>query len=188
MIKRPILISAYPLSLKKRSKSFKGEAGFTLAEVMVVLLIIGLLSGAVIMTRPTPKAPEIIQAEAISVALGQAMQTAIITGQPRGFGLDEAGYGFYLFEDGQWIETLQTAQWGPDIDVSFTLEGRTIDLPKERSEGAEDGRIVQVLLEPIGQMSHFSLTLNGADTQRIITSDGSGEIVVTERRPSSADE
>lgn len=155
-----------------------------MAEILVVMLIIGLMSGAVIMTRPKPKAPEITQAETLSARLGQAMQTTIITGQPSAFGVDEAGYGFYLYENGQWSPTALTGQWGSNVGVSFTLEGQSIELPDVDSEAVGP----QILLEPIGQMSVFNLTLTGDVTRRVLMSDGSGKIRLTDRLSDKRDE
>ena len=76
--------------------------GFTLVELLVVLVIIGLLSAAVIVGMPDPRGA--LRGEALRVAAraDAARERAMMDNRPVALVLKEGGYGFEWRTGGEW--------------------------------------------------------------------------------------
>ncbi|MEK7437137.1 MAG: GspH/FimT family pseudopilin [Pseudomonadota bacterium] len=82
------------------------KRGFTLIEMLVVLMIMGLFVGLVsTITRPDDRAVLRLEAERLSQLLEFAATEARLTGKPIAWTADESGYRFWRGgDDGSWIE------------------------------------------------------------------------------------
>jgi general secretion pathway protein H len=82
--------------------------GFTLIELMVVLLIIGLFAGLVsTITRPDDRALLRVEAERLAQLLDLAATKSRLTGKSFAWTADGLGYRFWQFgEDTYWSEIL----------------------------------------------------------------------------------
>lgn len=95
--------------------------GFTLVELMVVIAVIGLLSGAVILTVGAPGGGPGESAARFAGGLAAARDQAILTGQPISAWVSPSGYGFDRFRDGHWEamadKPFDTANWAKGTEV-----------------------------------------------------------------------
>lgn len=139
--------------------------GFSLVELLVVLVIMGLVGSAVLLTVPAPDARLVAQAERLASHLARAREEAIMRNQPVALRVDAAGYGFTVRRSGQW-DALAQAPFGDrrfEGDVQAVFEA---DESFERFEfdatGDTDGGSVtlaavdaawQVALDPEGRLS-----------------------------------
>jgi general secretion pathway protein H len=82
------------------------DYGFTLIEMLVVVLIMGLLVGLVsVITRPDARGLLRIEAERLAQLLDFAVAESSLTGRPVGWTADGPGYRFWRFrEDSGWSE------------------------------------------------------------------------------------
>ena len=83
---------------RKRARS----AGFTLVELMVVLVLLGLAATAVVLTmRPADQA----RAEAVMLAgrIAALRDEAILRGLPTGLTLRQADFAFEQYRQGEWV-------------------------------------------------------------------------------------
>ncbi|OGA40344.1 MAG: type II secretion system protein GspH [Betaproteobacteria bacterium RIFCSPLOWO2_12_FULL_62_13] len=82
------------------------EQGFTLIEMLVVLMILGLFVGLVsAITRPDDRAVLRLEAERLSQLLDFAAMEARLTGKSIAWTADESGYRFWRAgEDAGWSE------------------------------------------------------------------------------------
>jgi len=143
------------------------DSGFSLIEMMAVLVIISLMTGVVILSAPRNK-PLVEQAGGQMLQqLVRASENSIVTGKPQGFGLYEDAYLFYEFSNGEWQAMAET-EWPDDIIVSFFKDDIEIELPKEP--------VPLVIFEPIGLSTEFSLWLESNDQTLIFTSTGDGRV------------
>ncbi len=105
-------------------------AGFTLIELMVVILVIGLASSIVVLAGlgggPTPRA----EAEALASRLVAARDRAVVAGSATAFVLDDGGYHFEVRSSGGWQQSggrssdaMAARRWPPGMAVAAEIEG-----------------------------------------------------------------
>jgi len=149
----------------------KKDLGFTLVEMMAVLLIISLMTGVVLLSAPRGDASGKSRSQDMLRSLLQASEDSIVKGQPQAFGLSEEAYLFYEFTDGEWVVKTQT-DWPEDLTVTFYKDDIEIDIPEEP--------VPLVIFEPIGLSTPFSLWLEEGDLTMIFSSEGDGRIALEE--------
>ena len=78
------------------------EQGFTLVELMIVLVILALASAAVIVALPDPNGRVTDDAERFAARVIAARDNAILQGVPMSVVVSASGYGFARRAGGQW--------------------------------------------------------------------------------------
>ena len=96
------------LTLHSSLRPRRGRQGFTLIELMVVLLIMGLFAGLVTaVTRPDDRALLRVEAERLAQLLDLAATKARLTGKSIAWTADGPGYRFWQYnEETYWSEIL----------------------------------------------------------------------------------
>lgn len=156
--------------MKANSDISQKEAGFTLIEVLCVLFMIGLLSGAVVMSLPEKKSPVKAQAETVVNALNAIIQDGLVSGEVRGFGVSETHYALYQY-DGTTFNIVEQRVWGNDIEPALSINSRAVKLPEKLSP--------QILFEPTGVNRPFQLSLLGSQDSYGVSSQGDGRAILT---------
>ncbi|WP_231639288.1 GspH/FimT family pseudopilin [Sphingomonas profundi] len=78
------------------------EHGFTLVELMIVMAIIGLLTGAVVLAMPDPRGDLRSDAERFAARAHAAQDKAVIEARAIALLVTSDGYGFERRERGAW--------------------------------------------------------------------------------------
>jgi general secretion pathway protein H len=129
------------------------EHGFTLVELMVVIVIIGLMSGAVVLTMADPRGRISGDIDRFAGRVRAARNSAIIAGKPIALWVSPTAYGFERRAEGQWQAVtdgpLANRDWAGDtraklgsgnqVRVVFDSVGRadqTLDFALQRDGGA----------------------------------------------------
>ena len=76
--------------------------GFTLVELMVVLVIIGLAATAVVLAMPEPGGSLQAEAERFAARAKAARDAAIVESRPIALSIDAGGYAFARRAGGEW--------------------------------------------------------------------------------------
>lgn len=173
---------------KKRRRTT--QTGFTLLEIIVVLLIIGLLVGAVSLSLGTRERPLEAEAERLAALLRLAGQETLLTSTPTAVGFHAEGYRFYQYQDEDWHLLTDGPLRPRQLDHDFKLELRfledddtLVNLPYLAYE--DDQRLLpRVYFFPGGEITPFELTMGVETVERRLTLRGSiqGEILLDHRQ------
>jgi general secretion pathway protein H len=160
------------------------EAGFTLLEVLVVLVIIGIITSMAVVSTGVLGRDHEIQEEArrFVAVVGQAHEEAQIEGRDFGLRFDSSGYDFLEFDalNQRWLpvggDPLLRARALPEgVRLELLLEDREIQL-KPREAPTEQRKIEpQVLLYGSGELVAFELRLRREGTDNVVGVIGSVE-------------
>lgn len=117
------MIGACPAGLRNGRRDVGRMRGFTLIEVLMVVLLVGIVSGVVVLALD-PKSPErdvANEMDRLVAVIGLASEEAVAENRELGLKVQDRGYGFVAFEE-------KTQSWQPyQADDSF----KTHELPED---------------------------------------------------------
>jgi len=149
------------------------QSGFTLLELLVVLVIMGIMLGAVSLTAMQSTRQRLqTDAQRVSLLLQLAREEAIVRNRPIAFEVQDKGYHFLVYNDNQWnkLEDLDSLR-GRD----FALPETKLEIVSNDEQAASNLRIV-FGREPVSRP--FLLSLRVAQDQVSIRADGVGHFDV----------
>jgi general secretion pathway protein H len=162
-------LKLFPQNKAPQGGSWAFNRGFTLFEILVALLIIGLIVGVATLKIGNP-APDKLREESRrrEAILGLAREEAILQSRDFGVSFWQQGYAFHDFFEGQWRRVerdriLRTYQLPEGMRVQLTLEG--IDVVMSPVEPEKP----QVFILSSGEMSPFKLRLKFLDLPAFFT-------------------
>ncbi len=167
-----------------------GERGFTLIEILVVLLIVGILTGiAILSLSALGQASQREQAaRRLAGLIELASQQAVIQGETYGLCLETHRYWFLRDEHGQWVHFAHGSIYHRRrlpraLTISLDLTGTRLHLPtrrpvrktpvrhKTRSQAPVSHlrpahRPPDILILPNGQLSAFEISISAHGHRR----------------------
>ena len=150
------------------------EAGFTLVEILSVLVVIGLMSSVVILSMPQPKSELDKQAQRLSVELNALAQDGLISGSVTAAGFSKDGYALYTFENSEWTERV-SAEWQDSYRMTLTRASAKLELPKKADP--------IILFQPTGLSTPFEFTLSDRETKYALKTAGDGRVDIVKSVP-----
>ncbi len=151
------------------SSKHKNDAGFTLVEILSVLVIIGLLSSLVVFNMPPTESESEKQAERLVRELNALSQQSLISGEIRAFGLSKTDYELYRY-DGSDFRSLATVSWVDDFKPTLTRNATKLKTPEETTP--------LIIFEPTSINTPFKLELSGTPHSYELTSEGNGKVIL----------
>ena len=162
------------------------EKGFTLIEILVVMVLLGLLSGVAVFTLGSGKLQRELEVEAqrLHTLLRMASEEAILSNSEIGFSIDDDHYEFLEYDDEKqtWasssVSVLKARDLPEWLAPEFETDGQARILGKDSSDSDETKRPDMMLLSS-GEVTPFSISLrveNKDEGGFIISSDGLEEI------------
>jgi general secretion pathway protein H len=176
----------------RRAPAAARTSGFTLLEVLVVIVIIGIITSmAVVSTRVLGGDHEMDQeAKRLVALLTQAREDAMLQGRDLGLRLDTRGYDFldYDARTDRWDlvtddPMLRERSFPDGLEAALWLESRPVKLaaraePTERTPPAP-----QVVVMASGDVVPFEIRLTRAGTEQVRTIAGSADGTIERHDP-----
>ncbi|TVP14528.1 type II secretion system minor pseudopilin GspH [Shewanella sp. KCT] len=159
------------------------QFGFTLLEVLLVVLLMGLAAAAVTYTTSGADQHKALErtARQFMAATELVLDETILSGHFIGIVIDKQRYEFVVYDEGKWKplqqdRLLAAKEMEPGVEMELVLDGLPLTQEDEEDESWFDEPLIepseeekkkfpepQVLLFPSGEMSVFELTFVGKD-------------------------
>ncbi len=158
-------------------RDFKSESGFSLVEMMVVVVIIGLMTSAVALTFPAGSSFLQKKAERTEKAMTALSRRSVMTGQILGARFSQSGFDILrLSEEGWAIEDTilksEIQTWVTVRPVKLAVNNTDIDFSDEVANP-------HIWFLPTGEHPSFTLILSASGKRATISSLPSGVIRVS---------
>jgi general secretion pathway protein H len=169
---------------RRRGRIVRRCSGFTLLELLVVIVIIGIITSmAVVSTRVLGGDHEMDQeGKRLVAVLTQAREDAMLEGRDVGLRLDARGYDFMRYDgrNERWDlvseDPLLRERSLPDgLEARLQLEAREVRLPERVVTTERERPQPQVVLMASGDVVPFEVRLERAGTQEIRAIVGSAD-------------
>lgn len=148
-----------PTSATGTSRAGRGRRGFTLVELLVVVVILSVAASAVVLSLPDPVPPVLSEAERLTARLQLAREEAILTNRPVSVRLSPQGYEFQAFDGEAWQGLdgpLRARAWPERLEVQS--QARVSFDPSGLADLSEllltrDGHRVLIRIDGAGEVS-----------------------------------
>ncbi|MFO1432226.1 MAG: type II secretion system minor pseudopilin GspH [Candidatus Competibacteraceae bacterium] len=145
--------------------SKQGQSGFTLLEIMVTVVLIGIIASFAVLSLPGKSPTERLAEESrrLMAVLEMTRQDALLRGDQRGVYFTEAGYQLMTYQGGRGGQagangfTMERAYQLPaGLQLQLWVEGRMVDFKKAVAD------LPQVLVLSSGEMTPFTVIFSEA--------------------------
>jgi general secretion pathway protein H len=142
-------------------------AGFTLLEIMVVMVLIGIIASFAVVQIPSNDPSERVytQARRLVAVLRQQWETAILLGQQRGLHFQASGYRVLLLNPNSKKWQVPTDPNGrvhyelnEAIDLQLSIEGRPVAVASNAA--SDDNALPQIMFLSSGEATEFQLVIS----------------------------
>ncbi|MCL1087389.1 type II secretion system minor pseudopilin GspH [Shewanella glacialipiscicola] len=179
------------------------HAGFTLMEVMLVMLLMGLTAAAVTMSIGNSGPQQALDrtAQQFIAATEMVLDETVLSGQFMGIVIEKTSYQFVFYKDGKWQpldedRLLSEKEMEPGVVMNLVLDGLPLVQEDEEDDSWFEEPLIepssddkkkhpepQIMLFPSGEMSAFELTFIAKTDKRqqaeaLVTGDALGRLTV----------
>ncbi len=163
-----------PILPAGKIKTRSQQAGFTLVEILVVLLIVGLMAGAVVMNMPAREDPWHQQGRLMAGRMELAAQTSMIDQKPMGISFTDDGYEIVRYSREIWE---LVAEYSYDLTprpvVELEQNGAKIDI-----KAAEEAGIPVIRYDSTGLATPFELSIDTGTRKLQFSGKVNGDVVL----------
>ncbi|MCB1693897.1 MAG: type II secretion system minor pseudopilin GspH [Pseudomonadales bacterium] len=162
----------------------RSSHGFTLIEILVVVVIVAIMTGVVVANLPSFSHTADLDREArrLSALFGMLRAEAVSQANEYGFEPDRDKYRFFILNEreGKWQEITEgpfaarTLEDGIVLTAKVESEDLVLDVPDED----DDVKPPPILVLSSGEVTPFQVTLalDASDAQRTLTTDGFSDL------------
>jgi general secretion pathway protein H len=155
------------------SRRLARDAGVSLIEALMALMIVSLMAGAVVLLSGAREQQARVEAERLAARIELAREESVIANRAMALSVTAEGYGFERYVDGRWVATEHGSP------LSFRPWPREIEARVEQSEfGEEDeGRVAR--FDVLGGAGEASILLSRSGVGWRVRVSGEGQTDVT---------
>ncbi|MEZ5897488.1 MAG: prepilin-type N-terminal cleavage/methylation domain-containing protein [Parvularculaceae bacterium] len=157
------------------------QTGVTLVELLVVLVILALASTAVLLNTPPARPGVQEEAERMAARIRIALDESMTTRKSFRLVLDEGGYDFEVFTQGQWTQMPDHRFLARrDFSKGVTAEISTAEaaMANARSLGESARPVIdektRLTLDPLGAQDQLQVRLSSRDGAFLVKLDATG--------------
>jgi general secretion pathway protein H len=183
----PTSVTGTSSSIPRLARAGYRASGFTLLEVLVVVVIIGIISSMAVVSIKVLGGDHEMDQEAARLAavLGQAREDATLQGRDLGLRLDARGYDFLRYDSRteRWVavsgDPLLRERSLPDgVGLELRLESREVLLKSRASPPEGQALSPQVVIQASGDLVPFEIvmTRDGTDEVRHVVGKADGQL------------
>ena len=168
-------------------------AGFTLVELLVVLVIIGIVIGATLLSLGGRGRDSQLEQERdrLAALIGYVRERAALQTVEYGLRCEQGGFRFVMYDTRKtlWLEdpldeALRSRTLPAGLDIALSVEDRPIVLPARVAPASSDAvadLAPQVMLYSSGELTRFKLTLSRSIAGRsaVLTGTPAGKLEVS---------
>jgi general secretion pathway protein H len=154
-----------------------GKRGHSLLEILVVIVILGVLSGLVMLTMGRNRQSDLLVEDSrrLATLIRAQCEDALLAGRSSGVQVDNSGFRFMVIKDSAWQPHPDAAfrprSWSVPLQIRLDADGVGTRDPRRDMEGDAP----QILCLLTGELTPFELELviPGATSERLRgTADG----------------
>ena len=164
---------------------FNQASGFTLVEILVVLIIVSVMSGIVVTSLPSSFQNSDFDEESLRLktVIELIREESLTRASEYGLKTDKDNYSFFVYNEIEqnWTQ-LNTKPYaehklGYGILLKTSIEDNELILTDEEDEESSVPKAPRILLLSSGEMTPFEITIAlGRDKTRTLVSDGYSEL------------
>lgn len=179
------------------------QKGFTLMEVLLVVLLMGLAASAVTMTMTGADRGKALERTALQfmTATEMVLDETVLSGHFIGIVVEETSYKFVYYDEGKWKaldkdRVLAERQMEHGVQISLILDGLPLVQEDEEQDSWFDEPLIekteddkkkfpepQIMLFPSGEMSAFEMTFfsedeKGKEIEALVVGDSLGRLTL----------
>ncbi len=170
------------------------NGGFTLVELLVVLVVLGVVSSLVVLALPERKPDAERLAQEFETTVEVLRDAAILEGRPTALEIAANGWRGVQFENGEWIpiaDASVSASINEEIALRFRAEADAV-LPTEvaengvlllRERGSREVKAQpepplppEITFDPDGVMTAFRVWIESDEDVWVVASDAQGKM------------
>jgi len=159
--------------------------GFTLVEILVVLIIVSVMSGVVVTSLPSSFQNGEFDEEGLRLktVIELVREESLTRASEYGLDTDKDNYSFFVYNEIEQIwEQLKTKPYAEHklsegILLRTSIEDNELILTDDEEDESSVPNAPRILLLSSGEMTPFEITISqGRDQTRTLVSDGYGEL------------
>ena len=172
---------------RMHAASFRQSAGFTLIELMVVMVLMGIIFTFAVLSLGGDDVAELMEQETrrLATLLAMASDEAILRGEELAIHFTDEGYAFLVLGNAGWEAPqddvlLRSHSLPAGIELYLEVEGELplLGARDAEEEDEDDGLVPQVYILSSGEMTPFTVSLRAAlsDASYLLTASLLGEL------------
>lgn len=156
----------------------KTHRGFTLVEMLVVLVIVGLMSGVAVLSLPGREESARDAALRLAARATLLAEESIIEGVPTGLDVNDGGYRLFRFREGIWQpitdeRAFAAEQWRDGISIVVDLKEAGT-----RRASSQVSRTPSIVFDSSGFATPFDVAIVRGERRYVVAGDSQGNISV----------